>query len=177
VLASARPQRPHFPSAISQRGSHGEGDFQRNGCLGCSFKYAAGWHRLKSWLRPLSPAVKVGPLNSDFATKVHPDRLPLRPRRHSATQDRSADMPCRFGLLPRPGAAAWSITPTVAPHTFRVRYLSEDPMGKEIFSEMASWQPLLAALERAWSEKLAKKFAQEFWIWGGSLGTVNIWCP
>jgi hypothetical protein len=51
-----------------------------------------------------------------------------------------------------------------------VRYLSEDP---KIVGEMASWQPLLAALERAWSEKLAKKFALEFGIWGGSLGTVK----
>jgi hypothetical protein len=90
-----------------------------------------------------SPAVKVGPLNSHFATKLHPDRLPLRPRRHSATQDRYADMPRRFGILTPPGEAARSTHPTVAPHTFRVRYLSEDPMGKEIFSEMDAWGVVL----------------------------------
>jgi hypothetical protein len=109
--------------------------------------------------------VKVGPLNSDFATKVHQDRLPLCPRRQIATQGHSEDMPRRSGRLLLPGAAARSKKPTVAPHTLRVRYLSEDSIISELASEMASWQPLLAVLKRAWSEKLANKFAQEFGIW------------
>jgi hypothetical protein len=69
--------------------------------------------------------VKVGPLNSHFATKVHPDRLPLCPRRQIATQGHSEDIPRRSGRLPLPGAAARSKKPTVAPHTFRIDYLRD----------------------------------------------------
>jgi hypothetical protein len=47
--------------------------------------------------------------------------------------------PVDLGYFPRPGAAARSITPTVAPHTLRVRYPSEDPKLSEIFSEMDSF--------------------------------------
>jgi hypothetical protein len=117
--------------------------------------------------------VKVGPLNSIFATKVHQQRLPLRPRRQIATQGHSEDMPRRSGRLSLPGAAARSKNPTVAPHTLRVRYLSEDSIISELASEMASWQPLLVALKRACQMILVNKFAQEFGVWGGSLGTVS----
>jgi hypothetical protein len=71
------------------------------------------------------PAVTVGPLNSHFATKVHPDRLPLCPRRQNATQGHSGDFPRRSGRLPLPGAAARSKKTTVAPHTFRIDYLRD----------------------------------------------------
>jgi hypothetical protein len=117
--------------------------------------------------------VKIGPLNSHLATKVQPDRRPLRPRRQIATQGHCEDMPRRSGRLPLPGAAARSKKPTVAPHTFRVRYLNEDSINSELASEMASWQPRLVALKRACKMIWVNKFAQEFWIWGGSLGTVE----